>query len=290
MPTLSPTTSLNRLRQAVARSPALPELSGLHYARTHAAYEAASDQRAGLQAWLPRQLPPLLDAGPPHGGEPLRVLGVGVGDGSVDAPLADALAAQGRRVRYTGIEPHAMSAAGFVVRLAALPADSLTVTAVAGEFADHEAAVPADLVHFVHSLYYMADLGATLDHALAMLRPGGLLVTATAPRHPLCVLTELLSPGNGHRLWCAEDVTAELLARRLKVRSETMVAELDLRGLLIDPHGAGEPLLDFLVGAGTSTMAVEVRELVMAYLAEVALPGRSGVVPHPIDITITRVP
>ncbi len=262
----------------------LPELSGARYALTHAAYEAASDQRTGLQEWLRRELPPLLDA------EPLRVLGVGVGDGSVDAPLAAALAADGRRVEYTGIEPHATSAAGFAAQLAALNADSLTVTAVAGEFADHEAAVPADLVHFVHSLYYMADLGATLDHALAMLRPGGLLVAATAPRQPLCVLTELLSPANGHWLWCAEDVTAELAARRLEVRSETMMAELDLRGVLVDPFGVGELMLDFLVGARTAAMPAEVREQVMAYLAEVALPGRPGVVPHPIDIMIARVP
>ncbi|HWM01430.1 MAG TPA: hypothetical protein VNP92_03735 [Actinophytocola sp.] len=259
----------------------LPELSGPRYARTHAAYEAVSDQRAGLQAWLPRELPPLLVTGP------LRVLGVGVGDGSVDAPLAAALAADGRRVDYTGIEPHAASAAGFAVRLAALDADALTVTTVAGAFADYEAAELADLVH---SLYYLADLGSTLDHALAMLRPGGLLVAATAPRQPLCVLTELLSPGNGHRLWCAEDVTAELAARRLEVRSETMVAGLDLRGVLSDPHGAGELVLDFLVGARTAAMTVEVREQVLAYLTELALPGRPGVVPHPIDITIARVP
>jgi len=284
VPTLSPSTSLHRLRQAVADSSVLPELSGPRYARTHAAYEAVSDQRAGLQAWLPRELPPLLVTGP------LRVLGVGVGDGSVDAPLAAALAADGRRVDYTGIEPHAASAAGFAVRLAALDADALTVTTVAGAFADYEAAELADLMHFVHSLYYMADLGSTLDHALAMLRPGGLLVAATAPRQPLCVLTELLSPGNGHRLWCAEDVTAELAARRLEVRSETMVAGLDLRGVLSDPYGAGELVLDFLVGARTAAMTVEVREQVLAYLTELALPGRPGVVPHPIDITIARVP
>lgn len=147
----------------MAGSPALPELSGANYARTHAAYEAASDQRAGLQAWLPRELPSLLGAGP------LQVLGVGVGDGSIDAPLAAALAADGREVGYTGVEPHAASAAGFAARL----------------------------VHFVHSLYYMADLRATLDQALAMLRPGGLLVAATAPREPLCVLTDLLSPAPG---------------------------------------------------------------------------------------------
>ena len=268
----------------MADSPELPELSGTRYARTHAAYEAASDQRAELQAWLPQELPPLL------GAEPLRVIGVGVGDGSVDAPLAAALAANGLRVTYTGVEPHAMSAAVFPARLAALDADSLTVTTVADAFADHEAAVPVDLVHFVHSLYYMADLGATLDHALAMVRPGGLLVAATAPRQPLCVLTELLSPCNGHRLWCAEDVTAELAARRLKVRSDTMVAALDLRGVFTDPHGAGELVLDFLVGARTAAMTVDVRVQVLAYLAELALPGRPGVVPHPIDITIARIP
>lgn len=289
MPTLSrsastPSLSLHRLRQAVADSPALPELSGAHYARTHAAFEAASDQRAGLQAWLPRELPPLLGAGP------LQVLGVGVGDGSIDAPLAAALAADGREVGYTGVEPHAASAAGFAARLGALDADSLAVTTVAGAFAAHEAAVPADLVHFVHSLYYMADLEATLDHALAMLRPGGLLVAATAPREPLCVLTDLLSPGTGHRLWCAEDVTAELASRGLEMQSETMVAGLDLGDVHIDPHGEGEPVLDFLIGARTSAMSVEVREQVMAYLAEVELPDSPMVVAHPIDITIARAP
>ena len=272
------------MRQAVVGSPVLPELSGARYALAHAAYEVASDQRAGLQAWLPQELPPLFGTGP------LRVLGVGVGDGSVDAPLAAALAADGRRVDYTGIEPHPASAARFAARLAALNADCLTVTTVAGAFADHRPGVPVDLVHFVHSLYYMADLGATLDHALAMLRRGGLLVTATAPRQPLCVLTELLSPCPGHRLWCAEDVTEELALRRLELWSETMVAGLDLRGVLVDPLGTGELVLDFLVGARTAAMTAEVREQVMAYLAEVALPGQPGMVPHPIDITVARVP
>lgn len=284
VPTLSQSTSLHRLRQAVAGTPALPELSGAYYARTHAAYEAASDQRVELQVWLPGELPPLLGAGP------LRVLGVGVGDGSVDAPLAAALAAGGRQVDYTGIEPHEASAAGFAERLGALATDSLTVTTVAGAFADHEPTTPVDLIHFIHSLYYMTDLEATLDHALAMLRPGGLLVAATAPREPLCVLTELLSPSIGPRLWCAEDVATQLTARRLEVRSETMMAELDLRDVLLDPLDEGELVLDFLVGACTATMAAEVREQLVAYLAEVALPGNPGVVPHPIGIAIARVP
>ena len=69
---------------------------------------------------------------------------------------------------------------------------------VIGDFADHDAGHPADLVHFVHSLYYVADLSAALDHALEHASaPGGLLVAATAPAGPLCVLTELLCPWAG---------------------------------------------------------------------------------------------
>jgi hypothetical protein len=104
------------------------------------------------------------------------------------------------------------------------------------------------------------------------------------------VLADLLSPWAGHRLWCAEDVIAELTVRRLELRSETMVAGLDLRSVFTDPRGAGEPVLDFLVGASTAATTAEVHEHLVAYLAEMVPPGNPGMVPHPVDITIARVP
>lgn len=276
---------MDRLREAVRGTPALPPLSGARYALTHAAYEAASDQRPRLQAWLAAELPRLL-----AGRDPVRVVGVGVGDGSVDAPLAAALTAGGRRVHYTGVEPHAASAVGFAGRLVALQAAALTPTVVIGDFADHDPGYPADLVHFVHSLYYVEDLSAALDHALAMVAPGGLVVAATAPLAPLCVLTELLCPWGGRRPWFAEDVRAELDLRGLDVRGERLVGRLDLRAALRDPCGAGEQVLDFLIGARTAAMGAEVREQVLAHLRGISLPGSPGIVPHPLDITIARVP
>ncbi len=261
--------------------PPLPPLTGERYALTHAAYEAASDQRPLLQEWLARALPPLLT-----GCDPVRVVGVGVGDGSVDAPLARALAADGRHVRYLGVEPHAPSAMGFAGRLAALHAETLTPSVVIGEFADHDAGHPADLVHFVHSLYYVDDLGAALDHALSMVRPGGLLVAATAPLEPLCVLTELLCPWGEHRPWFAHDVRDELDLRGLDVHAETLVGHLDVADVLDDPCGRGEAVFDFLVGARTSGMTAPVRAHVLDYLRAIGGPQ----VPHPLDIMIARVP
>jgi SAM-dependent methyltransferase len=282
---LRSTAPLDLLREAVAAAPALPALSGERYARTHAAYEAASDQRARLQAWLARELPPLL-----AGLDPVRVLGVGVGDGSVDAPLATALAVGDRRVHYTGVEPHPASAVGFVGRLAAIAATGLVPAVVIGGFADHDPGHPVDLVHFVHSLYYVDDLGAALDHALAVVRPGGLLVAATAPLEPLCELTELLSPWGGHRPWFAEDVRLELELRGLDVRSERLVGRLDVRDVLADPLGRGAAVLDFLVGAGTAGMDPDVRGHVLAHLAGLTDPEHPGSVPHPLDIVVARVP
>jgi hypothetical protein len=169
-------------------------------------------------------------------------------------------------------------------------ADDLVPAVVIGDFADHDPGHPVDLVHFVHSLYYVEDLGAALDHALAVVRPGGLVVTAVAPVEPLCSLTELLCPWDGHRPWFAEDVRAELALRGLEVRGERLVGRLDLRDVLADPLGRGAAVLDFLVGAGTAGMDPDVRGHVLAYLAALSDPERLGSVPHPLEISVVRVP
>jgi SAM-dependent methyltransferase len=282
---MGPPLPLDGLRAQVLDQPPLPALSPERYAHTHALYEAASDQRPRLQSWFATALPPLLA----HG-DPVRVVGVGVGDGSVDAPLAAALSARGRRVHYTGVEPHAPSAARFAATLNALDSATLTPTVVIGDFADHDAGHPADLVHFVHSLYYVADLSVALDHGLSMVRPGGLLLAAIAPLEPLCVLTDLLCPWAVRRPWFAEDVRDELEVRGLTTRTETLVGHLDVRDALTDSLGRGEAVLDFLIGARSRALAPDARVRLLDYLRDISLPGRPGIVPHPVDILLTRVP
>ena len=286
---MGPPVALDGLRAQTLDRPVLPALSPQRYAETHARYEAASDQRSRLQTWLAAELPPRL-ASMSADRDPVRVVGVGVGDGSVDAPLAAALAADGRRVHYTGVEPHPPSAAKFAERLTALEIRTLTPTVVIGQFADHDAGHPADLVHFLHSLYYVADLSAALDHGLSMVRPGGLLVAAIAPLQPLCVLTELLCPWDGLKPWFAEDVRAELDLRGLSTHTETLIGHLDARDVLSDSLGRGEAVLDFLIGARSRALAPDARGGLLDYLRDISLPGRPGVLPHPVEVLLTRVP
>lgn len=285
MTVLGTSVPLDELRAQIVDQPVLPALTDERYAYTHARYEAASDQRMRLQKWLVSSLAPRL-----QGRDAVRVVGVGVGDGSVDAPFARALAADGRRVDYTGVEPHAASAAAFATRLDALELPTLDASVVVGDFVDYAPDHPADLLHFVHSLYYVPDLSAALDRGLGLLAPGGLLVAAIAPLRPLCVLTELLCPWNGRTPWFAEDVHAELDMRGLAVETETIVGHLDVRDALADPLGRGEAVLDFLIGARSRALDQTARARLLDYVGDVSLPGRPGVLPHPVDVVVARVP
>lgn len=277
------TDSLAQLRTVVAEDPPLPALTPVGYAETHPVWEAASDQRARLRDWLIAELPPLVD----HVRDrPVAVLGVGVGDGSVDGPLAEALSVGGRRGHYVGVQPHPPSAGAFASRLANPGLPGLTITTQVTDFASAGRTGPVDLVHFVHSLYYVADVGAALDRALDRLDPGGVLVALTAPLQPLCVLTELLAPRTGHRQWFAEDVTAALAGRGRTVREAVIDGRLDLGPVGTDPTGVGEQLLDFLTQARTGALPATARQLVLDHLASIRLPGPGWQVPHPLHVAV----
>ena len=254
-------------------------LDPLRYAQTHAIFEAASDQRAKIRDWLVETLPPrfaeIVD-------RPLRVLGVGVGDGSIDAPLAAALAADGRAVHYEGVEPHDASAARFIAKLESLARPGLRASASVCTFADFEGAGDRDLILFIHSLYYVDELGAALDHALRLLRPGGRLVALMSPRPPLSEVAATLAEHGGFPQWYAESLEAQLTSRGLAAERVMIGATLDMGAIYADPEGIGEQLFDFLAQVRTRELSAATRDAILAYLDDIADPDHPTHLPHPV--------
>ncbi len=262
-------------------------LDPIRYAQTHAIFEAASDQRARIRDWLIATLPPRFAE---IADRPLRVLGVGVGDGSIDAPLAAALAADERPVSYEGVEPHDASAARFLQALESLALPGLKAAASVSSFADFEGGGDRDLVHFIHSLYYVGDLGAALDHALRLLRPGGWLVALVSPRPPLSEVAAALAERGGCPQWYAESLDAQLASRGLSATRVTIDATLDISAIYADPHGIGEQLFDFLAQVRTRELSAATRDAILAYLGEIAAPDHPTRVPHPVTAVMIRAP
>lgn len=247
------------------------ELDPEAYARGHRHFEQRSDQRALIIAWLQQRL------GARSGAPALSVLSVGCGDGSVDAPLAAAL--PGRRGAgrdWTGVDPHGPSVAGFLSRFEALPAPAPGVRGHVCRFADLPVGPSYDVVTFVHSLYYVDDLDATLTDALGRLAPGGELLVLHAPLGTLNQLTaDFAPPVAGHPQPWSHEVEESLARIPVDVGRTELSATVDLTGIG-DAHPA---LLEFVVQASLDTAG---RSAALAGLAAIATPGRGLRVPHPV--------
>lgn len=272
----SPEDLLDALAAARAGE-VLPGLDPATYARDHAAFEARSDQRALIAALLHDRLARRATG-------LVAVLSVGCGDGALDAPLAAALAdvRPQRPVRYVGVEPYAGSARAFEAALGRLgrpgrPALDVEVHHTTFEAFTAQPRGPFDVVTFVHSLYYVPDVAATLRTAYDLLRPGGELVVLNAPRGELNALVDVLAPPlGGHRQWFSDDVATGLEQAGL-VAEEVVGLEAG-----VELATAPDPVLDFAVQA---RLTVPLRALVRDYLAAVARPGPDAtpLVPHPVD-------
>ena len=264
---------IDGLRAVRHGAAALAGLSPEAYGRGHAAFELLSDQRDLIAEHFAARLAGMGDG-------PISVLSVGCGDGSLDARLAASLVRQapGRPVRYVGIDPWIGSAELFNSRMTALGATELDSHAYVASFDDSPVDETFDVVMFVHSMYYVADVATTLRAALALLRPGGELWVAIAPTAALNALVEVLAPPlEGHRQWFSADVEKAFVDAAI-VLDETVTLDA-----LVDLSAASDDVLDFAVQA---RLTPDLHEPVRAYLTAVSVPAADGGlrVPHPVDV------
>ncbi|MCJ0891512.1 class I SAM-dependent methyltransferase [Rhodococcus sp. ARC_M12] len=282
MSNIAPTSStdtaavlLDGVRAVRRGAAALAGLEPDAYARGHAAFECLSDQRRLIAEHLAGRLTGMGDG-------PISVLSVGCGDGSLDARLAAGLVqgVPGRPVRYVGVDPWVGSAERFAATMSALGADELSSDAYVAPFDDSSLDETFDVVMFVHSMYYVPDLGTTLRVALGLLRPGGQLWVAIAPTAALNALVVALAPPlEGHRQWFSADVEKAFVDAGIFLDD---VIALDAQ---IDLASASDEVLDFAVQA---RLTPDLRGPVRAYLDAVSVPGTDGRprVPHPVDVFV----
>lgn len=269
---------LDDLRALRAGAAALPALEPDTYARDHAAFEKHSDQRSLIAGHLAAHLARL-------GEGPVSVLSVGCGDGSLDSRLAAGLleAVPGREVTYVGIDPYVGSTTAWAAAMAALDRPELHATVHHATFADAPVTGGFDVVVFVHSMYYVADVAETVRAAHALLAEGGELLVLNAPRGALNELVDVLAPPlGGHPQWFSDDVAAGL------VEADLEAGPLVTLEALVDLGGATDEVLDFAVQARlTPELQTPVRDYLDAVSVLDAVTGELRV-PHPVDVFSVR--
>lgn len=278
-------TPLDQLRSTLAGLPGLRPLDPAGYARAHRTYEAHSDQRGLLTAGLALTLATALP-----GPAARSVLSIGPGDGSLDAPLAAALAPARSPLRWVAAEPDGAVGARCrdrVQRALGPGGDAVLHEGTFGTLADTVDGEVFDLVLAVHSLYYVPDLAEALAAVRARLAPGGTAVLALAPLGALNLLTSAVDP-TSHRWWSA-DLLAALPAAGLTGTATRVAGRLDVTSCLDPDSVTGREVLDFLVGADCADLDDDARGVLRDALAAIASPeGDRLLVPHPVDVVSAR--
>lgn len=290
MPDASPSPTshreylLARLDEALARVAEIPCLDEARFLETHSIYEGRSDQRQRIIEWFGERIAPAVPTD-----RPFRVLSVGCGGGQLDVPIASRLADQNDELIYVGVNPNRVECEVFerAFREESIPA--VQVEVVPATFEAFQASGTFDLIHFVHSLYYLPDPAAALEKARKLLAPGGRLLLFHAPCEALNDLAL--------RFWdkhfvrqtpFAEDV-AKLLDRwGWSYQRERVEAAVEVTPLVNGDAKIGLALRDFIIQVDSQRLPLALQELVDRYLHLIAVQDRGRAqIAHPVDVFLS---
>lgn len=276
----TPESLLAELDVALRGLEQLPQLDDGHYLATHTLFEGLSDQRECITDELCERIDPRRSVG-----RPLRVLGVGCGAGEVDLSLARSLVAEGDELVYVGVDPNSAQCAAFEEFFAGAELPGVELEIEVATFDEFESPHDFDVIHFVHSLYYMPDPAAALARARRMLAPGGQLVFVQAPREELNELAVRFYDKSYERATLFADDLSEILAGwDWSVERTRLDARVDVTAFVEDEPEVGAALRDFIVQVDGGRLPADVQDLIERYLRLVAFQreGRS-LIAHPVD-------
>jgi SAM-dependent methyltransferase len=272
---------LARLDEALARVDHLSSLDEARFLETHGIYEGRSDQQQRIIEWFGAQIVPSL-----RPGRPCRVLSVGCGSGMLDVPVATRLASRTAELQYVGVNPNRVECEVFerLFRKASLPGARVEV--VPETFESFETDRAFDLIHFVHSLYYMPDPCVALEKARKLLAPGGRLIVFHAPREALNDLAVRFYDKQYARPTLFAEDFAELLDRWGWAYERGRVeAAVEVTPFLARDPDIGFALRDFIIQVDGQRLPPPVQEIVERYLRLIVVVDRGrNHIPHPVDV------
>ncbi len=272
---------LARLDEALARVDELVPLDEARFLETHGIYEGRSDQQRRIIEWFGEEIAPAL-----RPDRPFRVLSVGCGSGMLDIPVAKRLASRKADLEYVGVDPNRVECEVLERRFEEASLPGVRVEVVPASFDDFASTRAFDLIHFVHSLYYMPDPSAALEKARKLLAPGGRLVVFHAPREALNDLAVRFYDKEYARPTLFADDFAELLDRwGWDYERGRVDAAVEVTPFVDGDPEIGLALRDFIVQVDSERLPAPVQEIVERYLRLIVVEDRGrNHISHPVDV------
>jgi SAM-dependent methyltransferase len=277
---VDPRVLLDQLDEVLAGQEAVAPLAEARFLEAHAFFENSSDQRKRIIELFCKRV-----ASVTRVDRPFRVLSIGGGTGDVDVPMAKRLSLATGEVLYVGVDPNRFESEALQRGFASAALAGVSLEVALQTFDDFKTSHRFELIHFVHSLYYMPDPAAALERALDLLTPHGVLVVFQAPREALNELAVRFYDKEYHRpTLFAGDYAKILEERGWKFERQRLDARLDVTPLINGDPKLGPLLRDFIVQADAWLLPESVRNLVDRYLHSIAFEqGNRSLIAHPVE-------
>ena len=217
------------------------------------------------------------------------VLSVGCGSGILDRHLLETLAGQFDGVRYVGVDPNRAECDRFERTLAHACSNASQIDVHPVAFEDFHTERRFDLIHVIHTLYYLPDQAAAIHRAVELLNPGGQLLILSADADRFNALSRLFWRRLWRRTpWYSSEVRHFLQQSGLAYEVCRLPARLDVTDCFKTASDRGRLLLDFITQVDTATLPEPTQHLVRSYLRAIAeQKDDASFVPH--RVTTFRV-
>jgi ubiquinone/menaquinone biosynthesis C-methylase UbiE len=276
---------LSKIDRALEDVDLLVPLDDDRFHKTHEAFEARSNQRERILAWLCEHSGKITT----RSGD-LRVLSIGCGDGSVDLPTARTLGDKADHIHFAALDPNKAQLTQLEKAFADAALSNVTLTTHAMQLGDFDAKERFDHIHCVHSFYYMPDPATALKQAIEMLADDGELLLFHAPCEDLNSLSARFYNKYFERATpFAEDFATLLDGEGHSYRRERIDARIDVTSLFDTLPTHGHELRDFILQFDSSSLPSAVVDPVERYIRVIAEGTRSAAsIAHPVDVFVIR--
>ena len=271
--------NIANIRRELERLDRAVPLEGERYATCLETFEAASNQRERILAWLMEDVIPELST------DCASVLSVGCGAGDLDKEILAAGTEHASAVSYVGLEPDPRQCERFISRMGFENDRNIRVEAHNISFEEFSEQRCFDLVLMVHSLYYMENPEVALDNALSLVNDGGRLAVLIASNDTLNELSSSFwELENDRTAWFSEDLCKHLEKLGIPFERKRIEATLDMTACCEPDSERGILIADFLAQVPTGELPVRLRRMVFKYLdATSHRDGDKRWLPHNVD-------
>jgi SAM-dependent methyltransferase len=275
---------LRQLQSEVHALASLVPMNETGYLDAHVVFRHASTQQARMLDWIRSSLDVLSPTDPA-----VSVLSVGCGSGILDGHLIKSLSQRFDGVRYVGVDPNRAECDRFERTLVRDCPEASQIDVHPVAFEDFHTQRRFDLIHVIHTLYYLPDPAAAIRRAIQLLNPGGQLLILSADDDRFNALSRLFWQRLWQRTpWYSSEVRHFLQRSGLAYEVCRLPARLDVTDCFETGNDRGRLLLDFITQVDTAALPDVTQRLVRSYLRAIAKQhDGAAFVPH--RVTAFRV-